>query len=123
MALGRVRCGTRPARSGADMNDDRPVWRLTAADHVLIHGVGVLLSEVFPVNSEAETVQAILQDVLHDVTVDNPALARFVEAARDLIHRPVTGIDRFKWSDVLRDYHLRRMAAAWDPIRERYHHG
>lgn len=102
---------------------DQPVPRLSAADHVLIHSVGVLLSEVHPIKSEVEAVQSILRDVLHDVTVDNPALSRFIEAARDLIHRPVTGIDRFRWSDVLREYHLRRLAAAWDPIRERYDRG
>lgn len=97
--------------------------KLTWADHVLIHACGVFLAD--PVASDSDgVIQSILVDVLPDVTEDNPALADFITAAREFVALPVLDLRaaRAGRSGILRDFHMRRMAAAWDQIRENYVH-
>ncbi len=97
--------------------------RLTYADHVLIHACGVVLAD--PVADDRDgMIQSILTDVLPDVTASNPALADFIKAAREFVTLPTLELRaaRAGRSGILRDFHMRRMAAAWDQIRENYAH-
>lgn len=97
--------------------------KLTWQDHVLIHACGVFLAD--PVADDRDgMIQSILVDVLPDVTEDNPALADFIKAAREFVSLPALDLRaaRAGRSGILRDYHMRRMAAAWDKIREHYTH-
>lgn len=97
--------------------------KLTYADHVLIHAVAALLADPDWCDKDA-MIQSILRDVLRDATQENPAMTAWIAIAWTLVKAP-TGtlrglrLDRTK---VLRDFHMRRMAAAWDQIREGYGH-
>lgn len=99
--------------------------RLSPADHVLIHACGALLSDPFVYGDRPEDdamIQQILGYVRHDVTDGNLALQPFIRIAPDLVSasRDQLAAIRSTRGGVLRDYHRRRMASAWDMIRERY---
>ncbi|SFY18331.1 hypothetical protein SAMN04244548_02982 [Paracoccus pantotrophus] len=104
------------------MADGSPI-RLTYADHVLIHACGVFLADPCADDRDG-MIQSILTDVLPDVTRDNPALIDFIVAAREFIKLPTAELRaaRAGKSAILRNFHMRRMAAAWDQIREQYVH-
>lgn len=97
--------------------------KLSFADHVLIHACGVFLAD--PVHDDRDgMIQSILADVLPHVTGSNPALADFIKVAREFITLPTTELRQARAgrAGILRDFHMRRMVAAWDQIKGNYAH-
>lgn len=99
---------------------DRGPMKLSAHDHVLIHATAVLLAGRTPCDND-EMVRSILRDVLPDVTRDNPALKDLIAAASVLV-APDGAARAWTVQEALRGWHTRRLAAAWEPIRENYAH-
>ena len=95
--------------------------RLTYADHTLIHACCFMLSDTFTHDHDDMVIET-LRTVLPDVTEANPALKEFIGLARQLVALPahIRRGPRRGWADIISQYHLRRMAAAWDRIRENY---
>lgn len=106
------------------MAEADPGLRLTYADHTLIHACCFFLSDTFTSDWD-EMVITALRSVLPDVNEGNPALKDFVDLARQLVALPahIRRGPRQGWPDIISKYHLRRMSAAWDQIRENYDHG
>ncbi len=95
--------------------------KLTWADHVLIHAVSALLADPCW-DDRDEMIRSILLSVLPDVTQENPALAAWLALGWQLVKAPADKMRalRLDRTKVLRDHHMRRMASAWDEIREGY---
>lgn len=94
--------------------------KLSVRDHALIHALQVLADMPWdaPAGDE-DMVRSILRDVLPGVTRTNPALAALIARA-DAVLRVRGPIDGLR-NDIRRDchdWHRRRLAAAWDSIRE-----
>lgn len=97
--------------------------RLSYADHVLVHAISSLLADPEWCDKD-EMLQSILHDVLPDVTAENPALTAWIALGWKVVGLPADRLRalRLDRTKLLRDHHMRRMAAAWDQIREQYPH-
>lgn len=94
--------------------------RLTVHDHALIHALHVLADAPWDAErADERMVRSILADVLPAVSPSNAALAAMRDQAAVVVG--ATGsIDGLR-NDIRRachDWHRRRLAAAWDNIRE-----
>lgn len=96
--------------------------RLSWEDHVLIHGVGTLLSGAgFAGHDHDPMVQAVLREVLPAVNADNRALLDLRAAGHALSARSCDlHARKLHWRGVLREYHLNRLTAAWSQIEDDY---
>lgn len=100
------------------MSEDR-VFKLSLADHVVIHACCFFLSG--PVRHDNDAmIQDMLLRALPHATEDNPQLAPYLDAAREFASRPTADLRGASAgrSQLLIGFHARRLAAAWDQLRE-----
>ncbi|MGR3522696.1 MAG: hypothetical protein ACU0FT_08075 [Paracoccus sp. (in: a-proteobacteria)] len=99
--------------------------KLSPADHVLIHACGALLTDSLMAEDRAADdamVAGILRDVLGDVNGTHPSLEPFLIIGTKLAHAGPREIQNLRATEVgiIRQFHRRRMAQAWDLIIDRY---
>ncbi|MDF2140844.1 hypothetical protein [Paenirhodobacter sp. CAU 1674] len=92
----------------------------TAADQVIVHGVG-LLSHIWSSDDRCQLALGVLRETLPKATIAVPMMGDFVDVARDLIAAQNStdhAAARRRAQFVLERMHQSRMASAWDIMRK-----